>query len=92
MCLPFKPYLERRHTASAARKAEKLEKHDHQRWSEDLLRIALKKVSSVNSLTHKDPAAAVQKRREMREVARREGVGKIGGERMVAGKPNAKTS
>lgn len=53
-----------RKAAAAARKESKLEKNDHQRLNEDLLIIALKRRTSVNSLTDRNPTkVAMEKQR-----------------------------
>jgi hypothetical protein len=44
-----------RRNAAAARREAKLEKNDYQRLNENLLRIALKRHTSTNSLTDQDP-------------------------------------
>jgi hypothetical protein len=44
-----------RRNAAAARREAKLEKNDYQRLNENLLRIALKRHTSTNSLADRDP-------------------------------------
>lgn len=57
MCLfnLIKHHVLSQRNASAARRDARLEKNDHQRLNENLLRIALKRRTSVNSLTDRDP-------------------------------------
>lgn len=57
MCLfnPIKHHMLSQRNASTARRDARLEKNDHQRLNENLLRIALKRRTSVNSLTDRDP-------------------------------------
>lgn len=48
---------------AAARKETKLEKNDHQRLNENLLIIALKRHTTVNSLTDRNPTkVAIEKK------------------------------
>ena len=54
--------LSRRNTTAARRNA-RLEKNDHQRLNENLLRIALKRHTSVNSLTDRDPTKVVMEKK-----------------------------
>lgn len=53
----------RRKTA-AARKDTKLEKNDHQRLNENLLIIALKLHTSVNSLTDRNPTKVAMEKKK----------------------------
>lgn len=53
MCIPIKQHFHARRQTHADRKAAALELNDHRRTKEGLLLIALKKRSSVNSLTHR---------------------------------------
>lgn len=56
----------RRKTA-AARKESKLEKNDHQRLNENLLIIALKRHTSVNSLTDRNPTKVAMEKKQAEE-------------------------
>lgn len=61
MCLTG--VLTARRNARVARRAEKLETNNHQRLNENLLKIALKKRTSVNSLTDQDPTRVVMEKK-----------------------------
>lgn len=65
MCLfnPIKHYMLSRRNATAARREAKLEKNDHQRLNENLLKIALKRHTSVNSLTDRDPTKVAMEKK-----------------------------
>ena len=74
MCLitPIKHLMLSRRKATAARRDAKLEKNDHQRLNESLLRIALKRRISVNSLTDRDPTkVAMEKKLAWEEEMRK---------------------
>lgn len=64
MCIPLKQHFHARRKTNANRKAAALELNDHLRTNEDLLVIALKKASSVNSLTHRDPTKVAVAKKE----------------------------
>jgi hypothetical protein len=65
MCLStlFKHHLNSRRNTKAAHREAKLETNDHQRLNENLLRIALKRHTSVNSLTDRDPSKVVREKK-----------------------------
>ena len=58
MCLAsmLQTQIAARRSRRLSRKVAKLAKNDHQRPNENLLRIALERSNSVNSLTRKKPA------------------------------------
>lgn len=58
MCLAsmLQTQIAARRSRRLSRKVAKLAKNDHQRPNENLLRIALERSNSVNSLTGKEPA------------------------------------
>ena len=60
---PIKHYMLSRRNATAARREAKLEKNDHQRLNENLLKIALKRHTSVNSLTDRDPTKVAMEKK-----------------------------
>jgi hypothetical protein len=60
-------FVAERKTAAATRKDTKLEKNDHQRLNEDLLRIALKRRTSTNSLTDRDPTKVAMEKKQAEE-------------------------
>lgn len=49
--------------ASTARRDATLKKNDHQRLNENLLRIALKRRTSVNRLTDRDPTKVAMEKK-----------------------------
>jgi hypothetical protein len=65
MCLfnPIKHHMTSRRNATAARREAKLEKNDHQRLNENLLKIALKRHTSVNSLTDRNPTKVAMEKK-----------------------------
>ena len=65
MCLfnQIKHHVLCRRKATAARRDARLEKNDHQRPNENLLRIALKRRTSVNSLTDRDPTKVAMEKK-----------------------------
>ena len=74
MCLPdlLKHHLASRRNATATHRNTKLEKNDHQRLNENLLKIALKRRTSVNSLTDRDPTkVAMEKKMAWEEEMRK---------------------
>jgi len=52
-----------RRNAIIARRNAKLEKNDKQRLNENLLRIALKRRTSINSLTDRDPTRVAMEKK-----------------------------
>ncbi|OQO01307.1 hypothetical protein B0A48_12860 [Cryoendolithus antarcticus] len=62
--MPLPSFIDSRLTKRNEKKAAAQERNDHERETKDLLRIALRKHSSVNSLTAKDPAKARRERKE----------------------------
>ena len=68
----LKHHLASRRNATAAHRNVKLEKNDHQRLNENLLKIALKRRTSVNSLTDRDPTkVAMEKKMAWEEEMRK---------------------
>lgn len=64
MCFSsVKTYLTSRSSSKAAHREAKLEAHNHQRLNENLLKIALKRPKSVNSLTDRDPTRIARERK-----------------------------
>ena len=65
MCIPnpIKHRILSRRNATAARRETKLEKNNHQRLNENLLKIALKRHTSVNSLTDRDPTKVAMEKK-----------------------------
>lgn len=66
MCLfgCFKQKISSHRSTVVAHKEAKREENDYQRLNENLLRIALKRRTSVNSLTDRDPTRiAIEKKR-----------------------------
>jgi hypothetical protein len=60
-------FISQRKAAAATRKENKLEKNDHQRLNEDLLRIALKRRTSANSLTDRDSTKVAMEKKQAEE-------------------------
>ena len=61
-----------RRNTTATRRDAKLERNDHQRLNENLLKIALKRHTSVNSLTDRKPTkVAMEKKMAWEEELRR---------------------
>jgi hypothetical protein len=68
----FKHHMNSRREATAAHREAKLEQNDRQRLNENLLGITLKRHTSVNSLTDRDPSkVAKEKKRSWEEEMRR---------------------
>jgi hypothetical protein len=70
MCLSslIKPhFISQRKAIAATRKETKLKKNDHQRLNEDLLRIALKRRTSANSLTDRNPTKVAMEKKQAEE-------------------------
>ena len=65
MCLfnLIKHHMTSRRNAIIARRNAKLERNDKQRLNENLLKIALKRRNSVNSLTDRDPTRVVMEKK-----------------------------
>jgi hypothetical protein len=59
--------ISKRKAAAATRKETKLEKNDFQRLNEDLLRIALKRRTSANSLTDRNPTKVAMEKKQAEE-------------------------
>nr|OQO15853.1 hypothetical protein B0A51_15273 [Rachicladosporium sp. CCFEE 5018] len=61
--MPLSSFIDSMLMKRNEKKAAAQERNDHERQNEDLLRIALRKHSSVNSLTARDPAKAHRERK-----------------------------
>jgi hypothetical protein len=60
-------FISQRKAAAATRKESKLEKNDHQRLNENLLNIALKRRTSGNSLTDRNPRKVAMEKKQAEE-------------------------
>ena len=65
MCLynPVKQHMVSRRNATTTRREAKMEKTDNQRLNENLLKIALKRRTSTNSLTDRNPTKVVTEKK-----------------------------
>lgn len=63
----IKNHIGTKRKTAAARKETKLEKNDHQRLNENLLIIALKRPTSVNSLTDRDPTRVAMEKKKIED-------------------------
>jgi hypothetical protein len=59
--------ISQRKAAAATRKETELEKNDYQRLNENLLNIALKRRTSTNSLTDRNPTKLAMEKKQAEE-------------------------